>query len=266
VLAPVLDIVRDRRWGRTEETYGEDPYLASRIGVAAVSGLQGNSAFIDKEHAIATGKHFAVPGQPENGTNVGPANYSERVIREYFLKPFEAAVKEANLESIMPSYNEVDGIPSHANVKLLEGILRQEWGFKGHTVSDYYGIKELKEKHFVAASKEEAARQAIEAGVDIELPYTEMYDALIELVKKGVVSEGAVDRCVKRVLRSKFITGLFDDPFVDPDYAEKVYKDPAHKALALKAARESIILLKNENNLLPLSKAKYKKKAVIAKC
>ncbi|NLD39493.1 MAG: beta-glucosidase [Desulfatiglans sp.] len=263
VLAPVLDIVRDPRWGRTEETYGEDPYLASRIGVAAVSGFQGNSVFIGKSNVIATGKHFAVHGQPENGTNVGPGNYSERVIREYFLKPFEAAVKEANLESIMPSYNEVDGIPSHANIGLLDGILRQEWGFKGHTVSDYYGIKELKEKHFVAASKEEAARQAIEAGVDIELPYTEMYDALIELVNKGVVSEGAIDKCVRRVLRSKFITGLFDDPFVDPDYAEKVYKAPAHKALALKAAREAIILLKNENNLLPLSKDKYKRIAVI---
>jgi beta-glucosidase len=263
VLAPVLDIVRDPRWGRTEETYGEDPYLASRIGVAAVSGFQGDSAFIDKRHVIATGKHFAVHGQPENGTNVGPANYSERVIREYFLKPFEAAVKEANLESIMPSYNEVDGIPSHANTWLIDGILRQEWGFKGHTVSDYYGIRELKEKHFVAASKEEAARQAIEAGVDIELPYTEMYDVLIELVNRGVVSEGAIDRCVKRVLRSKFITGLFDDPYVDPDYAERVYQNPEHRALALRAAREAIILLKNENNLLPLSRDKYKRIAVI---
>ncbi len=264
VLSPVLDIVRDPRWGRTEETYGEDPYLASRMGVAAVTGFQGNpSDNIDKAHVIATGKHFAVHGQPENGTNVGPANYSERVIREYFLKPFEAAVKEANLQSIMPSYNEIDGLPSHANIKLLEGILRQEWGFKGHTVSDYYGIKELMEKHHVAASKEDAARQAIEAGVDIELPYTEMYDSLIDLVKKGVVSEKAVDKCVARVLRSKFITGLFDDPYVDPEYAEEVYKNPEHKALALRAARESIILLKNENNILPLSKEKYKRIAVI---
>lgn len=263
VLSPVLDIVRDPRWGRTEETYGEDPYLASRIGVAAVKGFQGDSALIDKSHVIATGKHFAVHGQPENGTNVGPANYSERVIREYFLKPFEAAVKEANLQSIMPSYNEIDGLPSHANIELLEGILRQEWGFKGHTVSDYYGIKELMEKHHVAPSKEDAARQAIEAGVDIELPYTEMYDSLIELVKKGVISEEAIDKCVARVLRSKFITGLFDDPYVDPGYAEEVYKNPEHKALALRAAREAIILLKNEGNLLPLSVDKYKRIAVI---
>ena len=263
VLSPVLDIVRDPRWGRTEETYGEDPYLASRMGVAAVTGFQGNSALIDKAHVIATGKHFAVHGQPENGTNVGPANYSERVIREYFLKPFEAAVKEANLQSIMPSYNEIDGLPSHANTKLLEGILREEWGFKGHTVSDYYGIKELMEKHHVAASKEDAARQAIEAGVDIELPYTEMYDSLIELVKKGIVPEKAIDKCVARVLRSKFVTGLFDDPYVDPEYAEEVYKNPEHKILALRAAREAIILLKNEDNILPLSKIKYKKIAVI---
>ena len=263
VLSPVLDIVRDPRWGRTEETYGEDPYLASRIGVAAVTGFQGNSALIDKAHVIATGKHFAVHGQPENGTNVGPANYSERVIREYFLKPFEAAVKEGNLQSIMPSYNEIDGLPSHANIKLLDGILRQEWGFKGHTVSDYYGIKELKEKHHVAATKEDAARQAIEAGVDIELPYTEMYDSLIDLVKKGIVSEEAIDKCVARVLRSKFITGLFDDPYVDPEQAEEIYKNPEHKALALKAAREAIILLKNEGDILPLSKKKHKKIAVI---
>ncbi len=263
VLSPVLDIVRDPRWGRTEETYGEDPYLASRMGVAAVTGFQGNSVFIDKSHVIATGKHFAVHGQPENGTNVGPANYSERVIREYFLKPFEAAVKEANLQSIMPSYNEIDGLPSHANIRLLEGILRQEWGFKGHTVSDYYGIKELMEKHHVATSKEDAARQAVEAGVDIELPYTEMYDALITLVIKGVVSESAIDKCVARVLRSKFITGLFDDPYADPDYAEEVFKKPEHKALALKAAREAIILLKNDKNILPLSKNEFKKIAVI---
>ncbi|MGD9157279.1 MAG: glycoside hydrolase family 3 N-terminal domain-containing protein [Desulfobacteraceae bacterium] len=263
VLSPVLDIVRDPRWGRTEETYGEDPYLASRMGVAAVTGFQGNSDHIDKAHVIATGKHFAVHGQPENGTNVGPANYSERVIREYFLKPFEAAVKEANLQSIMPSYNEIDGLPSHANIKLLEGVLRKEWGFNGHTVSDYYGIKELMEKHHVAASKEDAARQAIEAGVDMELPYTEMYDSLVDLVKNGVVSEEAVDKCVARVLRSKFITGLFDDPYVDPEYAEEVYKNPEHKALALRAAREAIILLKNEGNILPLSNEKYKKIAVI---
>ncbi len=263
VLSPVLDIVRDPRWGRTEETYGEDPYLAARLGVAAVTGFQGNAPFIDKAHVIATGKHFAVHGQPENGTNVGPANYSERVIREYFLVPFEAAVKEAKLQSIMPSYNEIDGIPSHANRELLEGILRREWGFEGHTVSDYYGIKELKEKQFVAESFEDCAIQAIEAGVDLELPYTEVYHLLLEHVKQGKVSEETLNTSVARVLRSKFITGLFDDPYADPDLAEKASNCQEHRDLALRAAREAIILLKNEGGLLPLDLEKYNKIAVI---
>jgi beta-glucosidase len=263
VLSPVLDLARDPRWGRTEETYGEDSYLAARMGVAAVRGFQGNAPPIDKAHVIATGKHFAVHGQPENGTNVGPGNYSERIVREQFLLPFEAAVKEAKLQSIMPSYNEIDGIPSHANRDLLEGILRREWGFAGHTVSDYFGIRELKTKQFVADSYEECARQALEAGVDLELPYAEVYPVLLEQVKQGKISEATLDNAVARVLRSKFITGLFDDPYADPDLAEKVSNCQEHRGLALRAAREAIILLKNEDSLLPLDKDKYKKIAVI---
>jgi beta-glucosidase len=263
VLSPVLDLARDPRWGRTEETYGEDPYLAARMGVAAVKGFQGNAPPVDKAHVIATGKHFAVHGQPENGTNVGPGNYSERIIREQFLLPFEAAVKEAKLQSIMPSYNEIDGIPSHANRDLLEGILRHEWGFDGHTVSDYFGIRELKTKQFVAGSYEECARQALEAGVDMELPYAEVYPVLLELVKQDKILEAALDDAVARVLRSKFITGLFDDPYANPDLAEKVSNCQEHRDLALRAAREAIILLKNENSLLPLDKDKFKKIAVI---
>jgi len=130
-LAPVVDLARDPRWGRTEETYGEDPYLTSRIGVAAVRGFQGDGPFIDKSHVMATTKHFAVHGQPESGTNVGPANYSERVVREYFLKPFQAAIQEAHAASLMPSYNEVDGIPNHSNQHLLNDVLRHEWGVRG---------------------------------------------------------------------------------------------------------------------------------------
>jgi len=263
VLSPVLDLARDPRWGRTEETYGEDPYLAARMGVAAVRGFQGNAPPVDKAHVIATGKHFAVHGQPENGTNVGPANYSERIIREQFLVPFEAAVKKAKLQSIMASYNEIDGVPSHANRDLLEGILRSEWGFAGHIVSDYFGIRELKEKHSVAGSYEESARQALEAGVDLELPYAEVYPLLLEQVRQGRISEAALDASVARVLRSKFITGLFDDPYADPDLAEKVSNSQEHRVLALRAAREAIILLKNEGGLLPLDKDKFKKIAVI---
>jgi beta-glucosidase len=262
-LTPVLDLARDPRWGRTEETYGEDPYLGSRIGVAAVKGFQGVGPFIDKSHVIATAKHFAVHGQPEGGTNTAPGNYSERVVREYFLKPFEAAVKEGNIQSVMASYNEIDGVPSHGNKKLLDGILRQEWGFEGVVVSDYFGIDQLRTKHHVVASSEEGARLALESGVDIELPYANVYTTLAALVKDGKVSESYVDRAVARVLRLKFLAGLFDDPFVDPEYAEKITNSAEHRELALKAARESIILLKNQGNLLPLKKSNYRRIAVI---
>jgi beta-glucosidase len=262
-LAPVLDLARDPRWGRTEETYGEDPYLVSRIGVAAIQGLQGTGPGIDKSHVMATAKHFAVHGQPEGGTNVAPGNYSERVVREYFLKPFEAAVTEAHVRSVMPSYNEIDGIPSHSNRHLLEDILRQEWGFTGVVASDYFGPTELRTIHHVAASDEAAAKMAIESGVDLELPFPGTYPTLLEQIHQGKVSEASVDRAVVRFLRMKFLLGLFDDPYMNPDYAEKITNNADHQKLALKAAHEAIILLKNQDNLLPLLKGKYKRIAVI---
>lgn len=262
-LTPVLDLARDPRWGRTEETYGEDPFLTSRIGVAAVKGFQGVGPFIDKTHVIATAKHFAVHGQPEAGTNVGPANYSERVIREYWLKPFEAAVRESHVQSVMASYNEVDGIPSHSNKHLLNDILRQEWGFDGVLVSDYFGITDLNALHHVVANDEQAAKLALESGVDVELPFAAAYGSLVDQTKAGKVSEATVERAVARVLRVKFLTGLFDDPYVDPDLAEKVTNSAEHRQLALKAAYEAIILLKNQNGLLPLDQNKYKRIAVI---
>ena len=262
-LAPVLDLARDPRWGRTEETYGEDPYLVSRLGVAAIRGFQGTGPTNDKTHVLATAKHFAVHGQPEGGTNVAPGNYSERVIREYFLKPFQAAVEEAHVGTVMASYNEIDGIPSHSNRHLLTDVLRHEWGFDGVLVSDYFGISELIKIHRVAATPEAAAKMALEAGVDIELPFFAAYDTLVEQVKRGTVSEEDVDRAVSRLLRAKFLTGLFDDPYVDPAAAEKITNNPEHQKLALQAAHEAIILLKNQNHLLPLDKAKYKKIAVI---
>ena len=262
-LMPVLDLARDPRWGRTEETYGEDPYLVSRMGVAAVSGLQGNNPGIDGEHVVSTGKHFAVHGQPEGGTNVAPGNYSERVIREYFLKPFEAVVREAHLQSIMPSYNEVDGVPSHANQPLLDGILRKEWGFDGVVVSDYFAITDLANIHHVAADPADAARQALEAGVDIELPGAVAYLTLPDQVKSGKVPVALVDRAVERVLRVKFMLGLFDNPFVDPEKAVSVTNSKEHQALALKAAREAIVLLKNEKGLLPLDRTRIHRIAVL---
>lgn len=262
-LAPVLDLARDPRWGRTEETYGEDPYLVSRIGVAAIEGFQGDGPYVDKAHVMATAKHFAVHGQPESGTNVAPGNYSERVVREYFLKPFEAAVKEAHVDTVMASYNEIDGIPSHSNRHLLTDILRQEWGFRGVVVSDYFGITELIRVHHVAVNKEVAARMALDAGVDIELPFPDAYPGLVQQVHDGTASEAAVTRAAASVLRGKFLLGLFDDPYVDPGDAEKLTNNGEHQKLSLQAARETIVLLKNQNNLLPLDTAKYKHIAVI---
>ena len=262
-LMPVLDLARDPRWGRTEETYGEDPYLVSKIGVGAITGLQGDFLPIDKSHVISTAKHFAVHGQPEAGTNTAPGNYSERVIREYFLRPFEVAVKQAHVEAVMPSYNEIDGIPSHANKHLLTDILRQEWGFQGVVVSDYFAMADLVNLHHVVATKDEAGVLSLESGADIELPAADTLTNLAQEVREGKISESVIDRAVAHVLRSKFMTGLFDDPYVDPATAEKVTNSPEHQQLALKAAREAIVLLKNQNNLLPLDRSKYKRIAVI---
>lgn len=262
-LAPVVDLARDPRWGRTEETYGEDPYLTSRIGVAAVRGLQGDGPTIDQSHVMATLKHFAVHSQPEAGTNVGPGNYSEHVIREYFLKPFQAGIQEAHAASIMPSYNEVDGIPNHSNRHFLDDILRQEWGFQGLVVSDYFAVHDLNILHHIVANDDQAAKIALETGVDMELPAVATYRTLVQQIREGKVSEFYVDRAVARVLRAKFLAGLFENPYADPARAEKVTNTPEHQQLALDAAHESIILLKNQNDLLPLDRAKYKRIAVI---
>ena len=262
-LAPVLDLARDPRWGRTEETYGEDPYLVTHIGLAAIRGFQGDGATIDKAHVMATAKHFAVHGQPEGGTNVSTGNFSERVVREYFLKPFEAAVKQGHVQTLMASYNEIDGIPAHSNKHLLDEILRHEWGFDGLVVSDYFGIAELQRVHHVVADNVAAAKLSLESGVDIELPFADAFPSLREQVQQGKVSQAMVDRAVGRVLHTKFVAGLFDDPFVDPAYAEKITNSPEHQKLALRAAHESIVLLKNQNNLLPLDRSNYKRVAVI---
>jgi beta-glucosidase len=262
-LAPVLDLDRDPRWGRTEETYGEDPYLVTRLGVAAITGYQGAGPGLDKSHVMATAKHFAVHGQPESGTNVGPALYSERTIREYWLKPFEAAVKEAHVATVMPSYNEIDGIPNHSNKHLMLDILRGEWGFIGLITSDYFGPNELRTVHHIVANNEDAARIAFESGVDVELPFIQTYGTLVDQVKSGKISEMKIDESVVRVLRAKFLAGMFEDPYSSADYAVKITNSPEHQQLALKAAHESIILLKNDGNLLPLAKGKYKKIAVI---
>jgi beta-glucosidase len=261
---PVLGLARDPRWGRTEETYGEDPYLVSRMGVAAVLGLQGSSPpLIDRHHVLATMKHYAVHSEPESGTNTAPGNISEREIRETFFVPFKAAVQEAHVGSVMASYNEIDGIPAHVNHWLLTDVLRKEWGFDGYVVSDGGGLQMLVRVHHVAADDAEAARKALAAGVDYDLSDGSVYRTLVDQVKKGEVPEADLDRAVSGVLTAKFRLGLFDDPYVDPDYAARVTNSPEHQALALEAAQKAIVLLKNDANLLPLDPKKLKTVAVI---
>jgi beta-glucosidase len=267
-LTPVVDVAREPRWGRVEETYGEDPYLVSRLGIAAVKGFQGNRNFRDKKHVLATLKHFVGHGQPESGMNCAPANVSMRVLRETFLYTFREALREAGAVTLMASYNEIDGVPSHANKWLLRDVLRKEWGFKGFIVSDYYAIWELGYRpdthgHFVAKDKKESCRLSVEAGVNIELPDPDCYLHLVELVKKGVLKEKQLDEMVAPMLFWKFELGLFDDPYSDPDEAERVVGSDDHRGKALNAARQAVTLLKNENQTAPLDLSKLKTIAVI---
>lgn len=276
VYTPVLDLARDPRWGRVEETFGEDPYLVTQIGLAAVRGLQGQRPIdagaaqddeedrIDRERVIAAIKHFAVYGQPEGGLNAAPGNISERIIREQFLPPFEAAIKQAGAQAVMASYNEIDGIPAHTNRWLLDTVLRQEWGFEGFVTSDGFGVAQLIAIHHSAANPQQAARQALLAGVDVEVPQGLCFPTLAEQARSGLLAEERVDRAVRRILRAKFLLGLLDEiPQVDPDEAEKATNSPEARKLALKAAEESIVLLKNQDGLLPLNLDKLNKIAVI---
>jgi beta-glucosidase len=263
VLAPVVDVARDPRWGRIEETYGEDPYLAARMGVAAVRGFQGTGAGVGPRKVIATLKHMTGHGQPESGTNVGPAPYGERTLRDVFLYPFEVAIKEAGARSVMPSYNEVDGMPSHANRWLLRDVLRGEWGFDGVIVSDWFAIQQLIDRHHVAADASEAARRALAATVDVELPDVQTYHTLVDQVRQRRVPAAAIDAAVRRLVRPKFILGLFEDPFVDPEQADRISGADEHRGLAREAARQAIILLKNDNGTLPLSPERASRVAVI---
>jgi len=267
-LTPVVDVARDPRWGRVEETYGEDPFLVSRMGIAAVRGFQGDAKFRDKTRMIATLKHCVGHGQPESGMNCAPANVSMRVLRETFLSTFKEALQKGGAISVMPSYNEVDGVPSHANKWLLRDVLQKEFGFKGYYVSDYFAIWELGYRpdthgHFVAADKRESSRLAVEAGVNIELPDPDCYLELVDMVKKRVLKESQLDELIAPMLLWKFKLGLFDDPYVDPAEAERVVGCEEHTKLARQSAREVITLLKNDGGLAPLDLSKYKTIAVI---
>jgi len=263
-LSPVVHLGREPRFGRTEESFGEDPYLAARMGVAATRGFQGDSFMIDRRHVLATLKHFAGYGGPAGGRNCAPQNCAERELRETFLVAYKASVQEAKVGCIMASYNEINGgVPCHVNRWLLDRLLRQEWGFQGYVTSDGGALQMLSNYHHVSANYAEAARMALAAGVDFDLSNGEVYRTLTDQVKAGKVSEEQLDTAVGRVLAAKFRLGLFENPYADPDYAEKITSCQAHRDLALKAAQKTVVLLKNDGNLLPLNAKKLKTIAVI---
>jgi beta-glucosidase len=262
-LAPVVDVAREPRWGRIEETYGEDPYVCGEIGKAAIIGFAGTDPKLAKDKVLVTLKHMTGHGQPESGTNIGPAEVSERTLREEFFPPFEKAIKETNVGCVMPSYNEIGGVPSHANHWLLHKVLREEWGFKGITVSDYFGINELVTRHKLVATPKEAALRAIKAGVDVETPDGLAYKTLAELVKEQRVSEAEIDVVVRRVLTLKFQAGLFEQPYVDAKAADGLTAAPDAVALARLAATRTPVLLKNDKGVLPLDGKKVGKLLLI---
>ncbi len=263
VLAPVVDIARDPRWGRTEETLGEDPYLTSTLAIAQIKAYQGNQVYLDKNKVAVTLKHFGIHGQSEGGNNVAPSNIDERTAREIFLKPFEACVKEAKAMNVMATYNELFGIPAHSNHFLLSDILRKEWGFKGLVVSDYNAIKDLQALHKIASTLEEAGLLAFKAGIDIETPDPDGFKNLKPFLQNGRISMAELDEKVLRILITKFRLRLFDDPYVDENKAEEIVGSPQNRAIAYKAAQEAMVLLKNENHFLPLDKNKIKTIALI---
>lgn len=267
-LSPLFDLAREPRYGRTEECYGEDPYLVARMGVAFVEGMQGKAEYT-RVHGIAPGKlmctakHFAGYSVPAGGINLAPSSLGEREMRTLHLYPFEKVVKEVNVCAVMPSYNEVDGMPAHSNRWLLTDVLRGEWGFGGYIFTDYGGLSQLHNFHHVAADASEAAVMGINAGVDLEAARPDAYARLSDLVKAGKVKEEQIDAAVRRILRAKFMAGLFDRPYPDPERLSEVVHRPEHVALALEVAQESAVLLKNDSTLLPLDASKLKSIAVI---
>ena len=262
VLAPVVDVARDPRWGRIEETYGEDPYLVGQLGIAAVRGFQGDSLPLAPGRVFATLKHMTGHGQPESGTNVGPATISERTLREVFFPPFAAAIHSAHALNVMASYNEIDGLPSHANYWLLHDILRGEMGFTGAVVSDYEGIEQLVQLHHVEPDLLHAAVRALHAGVDFDLPDGAAYAELPQALAAGLVTQEQIDTAVRRMLRMKFLAGLFENPYADGKSAQTLTNNAEARALAEQAARKTTVLLKNDGTL-PLRVANLKTLAVI---
>lgn len=250
-LAPVLDVYRDPRWGRVEETFGEDPGVVARFGVAYVRGLQGEDL---SDGVLATGKHFIAHSVSEGGMNCTPVHLGQREVRETFALPYEAVIREANLATIMNSYSELDGKVVAADKTILRDLLRGELGFEGLVVSDYLAVEMLHNFHRIAEDLSAAAVKALRAGIDLELPETQCYGApLLSAIACGDIDLACVDEAVRRVLAKKFELGLFEQPFIDVEKVEAVYRDTQALDLAREIAGQSLVLLKNEGSLLPLS-------------
>jgi len=250
--SPVLDVVRDPRWGRTEECFAEDPYLIGELAVEAIKGLQGD--WLDSKRTIvSTIKHFAAYGSSEGGRNAAPVHMGLRELHEVDLLPFKKAV-EAGACSVMTAYNEIDGVPCTSSSYLLNDLLREQWGFDGFVITDFGAIQMLVNGHNTAENGEQAVAQSLKAGVDMEMSGYMYRKHLGQALEQGLIEEQDLDTAVRRVLEMKFRLGLFEQPFVDPDFAEQVIGCEEHIQLARKVAQEGIILLKNEDNTLPLGK------------
>ncbi len=254
ILGPVLDVARDPRWGRVEEDFGEDPFLTGWLGLAYVRGMQGDSLATD-HNVIAEPKHFAAHGSPESGLNSSPVHAGEREVRSVMLKSFEPAIREGNACGIMAAYHDIDGVPCTGNPWLLNTVLRGEWGFKGFVLSDLGAIRRLYDTHHVVSSPHDAILLAINSGVDMQFfdfDHATYQNAILDGLKSGQISEATVDAAVSRILRLKFLLGLFDHPFIDESLDAKIRRSPAHLDLALEVARQSMCLLRNQNQILPL--------------
>ncbi|HTJ79458.1 MAG TPA: glycoside hydrolase family 3 N-terminal domain-containing protein [Rariglobus sp.] len=256
-LGPVLDLAREPRWGRVEETMGEDPWLVGRMGTAFIQGMQGDSLAANNT-MCAMPKHFAGHGSPEAGLNTSVLHAGEREMRMTMLKPFETAFTEGGALTTMAAYHEIDGIPCAANPWLLRTILRKEWGFRGLVLSDLGAIRHIYHRYHLADSVEDAVCIAINAGMNMQFfdfSHEEFQAGVVNGLKAGKLTPEVLDAAVADVLRVKFILGLFDNPYVDPALDAKVRRCAEHNALSLQSARESMTLLRNENHLLPLSKS-----------
>jgi len=255
LLAPVLDLAREPRWGRVEEDFGEDPYLTGQMGLGYVRGAQGES--LNSDHTVvAEPKHFAAHGSPDGGTNTSPVHIGQRELRMVMLRGFEPAFREGHAMGAMAAYHEIDGIPVTADPLLLKRVLRREWGFEGFVLSDLGAVRRLYDVHHVAATPQDAICLAIRSGVDMQFydfDHEVYQQALINCVHRGTLPLADVDRAVKSVLRVKFSLGLFDRPLIDTGLNTRVHRSPEHLAISLRSARESMTLLKNEGDLLPLS-------------